>query len=102
MSKIRSVMALLLIAGVPAFCFDDDDDENNRRACNDLPSYSTVKSALSAVVTAGGNGGLAFNMWATVVSRDGVVCSVSFSGANRGAQWPGSRVISAQKANTAN
>jgi uncharacterized protein GlcG (DUF336 family) len=31
-----------------------------------------------------------------------VVCAVAFSGADRGAQWPGSRVISAQKANTAN
>src|SRR5204863_5474803 len=28
--------------------------------------------------------------------------AVAFSGANRGEQWPGSRVISAQKANTAN
>jgi uncharacterized protein GlcG (DUF336 family) len=41
-------------------------------------------------------------MWATIVDRDGVVCAVAFSGVNRGAQWPGSRVISAQKANTAN
>jgi uncharacterized protein GlcG (DUF336 family) len=41
-------------------------------------------------------------MWATIVNRDGVVCAVAFSGVNRGAQWPGSRVISAQKANTAN
>ena len=41
-------------------------------------------------------------MWATVVNRDGIVCSVAFSGGNRGDQWPGSRVISAQKANTAN
>ena len=41
-------------------------------------------------------------MWATVVNRDGVVCRVAFTGANRGSQWPGSRVISAQKANTAN
>jgi len=31
-----------------------------------------------------------------------VVCAVAFSGADRGSQWPGSRVISAQKANTAN
>jgi uncharacterized protein GlcG (DUF336 family) len=36
------------------------------------------------------------------VDRDGIVCAVAFSGVNRGAQWPGSRVISAQKANTAN
>jgi len=41
-------------------------------------------------------------MWATVVNRDGIVCAVAFSGVNRAAQWPGSRVISAQKANTAN
>jgi uncharacterized protein GlcG (DUF336 family) len=41
-------------------------------------------------------------MWGTVVNRDGIVCAVAFTGDNRGAQWPGSRVISAQKANTAN
>jgi uncharacterized protein GlcG (DUF336 family) len=41
-------------------------------------------------------------MWATVVNRDGVVCAVAFTGGDRGDQWPGSRVISAQKANTAN
>lgn len=41
-------------------------------------------------------------MWATVVNRDGIVCGVAFTGSNRGSQWPGSRVISAQKANTAN
>jgi hypothetical protein len=41
-------------------------------------------------------------MWATVVNRDGIVCAVAFTGNNRGDQWPGSRVISAQKANTAN
>jgi uncharacterized protein GlcG (DUF336 family) len=41
-------------------------------------------------------------MWATVVNRDGVVCAVAFTGDDRGDQWPGSRVISAQKANTAN
>src|SRR2546423_9350898 len=41
-------------------------------------------------------------MWATIVNRDGVVVTVAFSGNQRGDQWPGSRVISAQKANTAN
>jgi hypothetical protein len=34
-------------------------------------------------------------MWATIVDRDGRVCAVTFSGDNRSAQWPGSRVISA-------
>ena len=46
--------------------------------------------------------GSGLNMWATVVNRDGVVCAVAFTGNTRGDQWPGSRVISAQKANTAN
>ena len=41
-------------------------------------------------------------MWATIVNRDGIVCAVAFSGLDRDDQWPGSRVISAQKANTAN
>ena len=33
---------------------------------------------------------------------DGQVCAVAFTGSDRGSQWPGSRVISAQKAYTAN
>ena len=41
-------------------------------------------------------------MWGTVVDRDGIVCRVAFTGTDRGDQWPGSRAISAQKANTAN
>jgi len=71
-------------------------------ACTGLPSQSDLKAALSVVVAAGGNGGLSFHMWATVVNRDGEVCAVAFTGADRGRQWPGSRVISAQKANAAN
>lgn len=47
------------------------------------------------------NGGLGHDMWGTIVDRDGVVCAVTFTSDNRNAQWPGSRVISAQKANTA-
>jgi len=66
-----------------------------------LPSHDTVKKALQEVVK-GKNGGFALNMWATIVNRDGEVQIVAFSGDDRGDQWPGSRVISAQKANTAN
>jgi uncharacterized protein GlcG (DUF336 family) len=94
--------AIVVMAGV-ALCapvFGQDGDSRN--ACRDLPSHAQLKAALSAVVSGGGNGGLAFNMWATAVNRDGVVCAVAFTGPNRGDQWPGSRVISAQKANTAN
>jgi uncharacterized protein GlcG (DUF336 family) len=69
--------------------------------CASLPSYSTLQNALSTALSAE-TSGLHNQMWATIVDRDGIVCAVAFSGVNRGAQWPGSRVISAQKANTAN
>lgn len=62
--------------------------------------FDTLKAALDFVSP--DDTGLKHNMWATVVNRDGIVCAVAMSGENRGDQWPGSRVISAQKANTAN
>lgn len=64
--------------------------------------HAALTTALSSVAAnAALNGGLGHDMWGTIVDRDGVVCAVTFTGANRNAQWPGSRVISAQKANTA-
>jgi len=64
--------------------------------------HAAVQTALSIVApNKVDNGGLGNHMWATVVDRDGVVCAVAFTGANRNEQWPGSRAISAQKANTA-
>ena len=70
-------------------------------ACTGLPDHATLAAALAGVVGPG-NTGLANDMWATVVNRDGEVCAVAFSGTDRNSQWPASRVISAQKANTAN
>src|SRR6202048_2480739 len=70
-------------------------------ACSGLPSQSALQGALSAAVGPG-NGGLGFNMWASIVANDGTVCAVAFTGAGYTDQWLGSRVISAQKANTAN
>jgi len=66
-----------------------------------IVSHKKLREVLKTVV-AQGNGGFNLNMWATVVDRDGTVQTVVFSGEDRGDQWPGSRVISAQKANTAN
>jgi len=48
------------------------------------------------------NGGFNLDMWAAVVDRNGLVVAVAFTGATSTDQWPGSRVIAAQKANTAN
>ena len=84
----------LLVVGV-------GDVRANQDACKDLPSHNALRDALSAA-QAQPNGGFGLEMWATVVNRDGVVCAVAFTGGDRGDQWPGSRVISAQKANTAN
>ena len=77
------------------------DEKPAGNGCKSLPNFSALKSALDAA-TATETSGLNNQMWATVVDRDGVVCAVAFTGVNRGAQWPGSRAISAQKANTAN
>ena len=79
----------------------DDSDSDIKSACGQLPSYNQLKAALVSA-QAQSNGGFGLNMWGAIVNRDGVVCAVAFTGSDRGAQWPGSRVISAQKANTAN
>lgn len=74
-------------------------------ACNDI-SYTTLQNAANNTLASGQTGGLDLNMWATFVDETGKVCAVVNTGA-KGAlagnqQWLGSRVISAQKANTAN
>lgn len=69
--------------------------------CGSLPNHAALQTALTLALSSE-NSGLNNQMWATIVDRDGNVCAVAFSGRNRGAEWPGSRVISAQKANTAN
>jgi uncharacterized protein GlcG (DUF336 family) len=76
-------------------------DTDSPAACQDLPTHGQLLTALSAA-RAQANGGFNLDMWGVIVNRDGVVCAVAFTGANRGAQWPGSRNIAAQKANTAN
>lgn len=86
------------VALLPGPGFADD----GRSACSGLPSQGSLQSALDGAVGVAGNGGLGFNMWATIVAVDGTVCAVAFSGQKYTDQWLNSRVISAQKANTAN
>jgi uncharacterized protein GlcG (DUF336 family) len=91
-----AVLCLVLVASaVTADAQGRDPD------CAKLPGHAALKKALSAA-RAQNNGGFNLDMWGAVVNRDGVVCAVAFTGSNRGAQWPGSRAIAAQKANTAN
>lgn len=80
---------------------NEDQESDVQSACAQLPSHAQLHAALAAA-RANANGGFNLDMWGTVVNRDGIVCAIAFTGSDRGAQWPGSRLISAQKANTAN
>jgi uncharacterized protein GlcG (DUF336 family) len=75
-------------------------------AAADCPAdHDRLEKALKASVKPSGgpaNGGFENNEWAALVGRDGKVCAVAFSGQGPDDQWPGSRAIAAEKANTAN
>src|SRR5215467_16098214 len=101
--KLVLWFVLMALGASIARAEDNNNNNNNKNGCQaaGMPSFEQLQAALKGAL-AGGNGGLNLNMWGTVVDRDGVVCAVAFTGNSRGDQWPGSRVISAQKANTAN
>jgi uncharacterized protein GlcG (DUF336 family) len=101
MNRLLRSGILVLGTLIPSVSIAVADAPGQRPDCRNLPSQAQLKAALEAAVAAE-TSGLNNHMWATIVDRDGVVCAVAFSGVNRAAQWPGSRVISAQKANTAN
>jgi uncharacterized protein GlcG (DUF336 family) len=68
-------------------------------------SHDQLTNALKQSVkpTGGpGNGGFDNNEWAVVVTRQGTICAVTFSGSKPTDQWLASRAIAAEKANTAN
>lgn len=74
-------------------------------ACSDI-SYGALSNAANNVYAANNTGGFHLNMWVTFVDETGKVCEVTTTG-DKGAlasrsEWLGSRVISAQKANTSN
>jgi uncharacterized protein GlcG (DUF336 family) len=66
-----------------------------------LPTHRELQAALEFARNTD-NGGFNLDMWATVVDQSGKVVAVAFTGSKEGDQWQGSRVISAQKANTGN
>lgn len=70
--------------------------------CGAVPGYAELAAAM---VAANERVNLTLNneMWGTIVANDGTVCAVAATGQNNlQSQWLASRVISAQKANTAN
>ncbi len=97
-SKLSCIsIALALAAVVPC-------SAQEKASCSGLPDAGRLRTVLQSVVKEGSskNGGMGNQEWAAVVNRDGIVCAIVFSGISRGDQWPGSRVIAASKANTAN
>lgn len=112
MNKYNLALAILLTFGSTSIFAEKErpkerekptKSRHSRHLCKDVPSYSDLKAALDASdVSADAQGGFGLQMWATIVNRDGFVCAVAFTGEDRGDQWPGSRVISAAKAYTAN
>lgn len=92
-----AAVALVLWAGL-AF------SQGAPAGCEKLPDHGKLRTVLQSVVKEGkvSNSGLGNQEWAVVVNRDGVVCAVVFSGPDRNAEWPGSRVIAGEKASTAN
>jgi uncharacterized protein GlcG (DUF336 family) len=92
---------MILFAGVIVV---QSAQAQNSQDCSKLPDYNQLKAAVTNAVKegSGANSGLGNQEWGALVNRDGIVCAVVFSGPNRGAQWPGSRLIAAEKANTAN
>jgi uncharacterized protein GlcG (DUF336 family) len=107
MRSLPSVFAALALTSglsiAAAGCGDDKPGPSSIPTFtpNPILSADDLHAGLVTAVSTT-NGGLDLPMWATVVDRAGVVVAVVFSGATVDDQWPGSRAISAQKANTAN
>jgi uncharacterized protein GlcG (DUF336 family) len=110
--KYATAFVFLVAAGLdsvisqPALSQANSPGEQQAAAVQNCPvSRERLVDALKKSLKPSGgpsNGGFDNNEWASVVARDGTVCAVAFSGSTIGDQWPGSRVISAEKANTAN
>jgi len=107
MNKKLSIAMLIAASSVlsaPAFAANAD---RSGVTCANLPTYTQLLAALTASVNTSAGGtqgtttqGFGLPMWAPLVDSSGRVCAVAKVGGTD--PWLGSRVISAQKANTAN
>ncbi len=101
MSTKRTIITLASVAILASGTAFAGSKHKSHRHCP--VTWQALNNALSDVVqSATSNGGFELNMWATVVNSEGKVCAVTKTGTGINDQWLGSRVISAQKANTAN
>lgn len=95
----KKLSAALLLAASSVFAAPAFATDRSGVTCANLPTFAQLQTALNTAITAGSSG-FDFPMWATLVDSSGRVCAVAKLNATD--PWVGSRVISAQKANTAN
>lgn len=105
MHRLKSILLAGAFAAGPALCLAQQPPPAAPAPYGGCPiNENDLAKALKAAVKPGGgpgNGGLDNNEWGAVVNREGVVCAIVRTG-NPGDQWPGSRAIAIEKANTAN
>lgn len=96
------ISAVLLLAVSATFSVSALAGDRSGVTCANLPTFADLQTALASAVqtVTKGTNALGLPMWATLVDSSGRVCAVAKLGGTD--PWPGSRVISAQKANTAN
>jgi uncharacterized protein GlcG (DUF336 family) len=101
---IQKVLLPLLSVSMAILALNAPCHAQAKPGCSALPDAGRLRSVVQGIVKDGAskNGGLGNQEWAAIVNRDGIICDIVFSGTTRGDQWPGSRVIAASKANTAN
>ena len=104
----RQAIALLAACALAlgsAACSDDDGGgitgTLGPEGSANLPTHDQLLAMLKKA-QAEDNKGFGLNMWGTVVDRSGIVRAIAYTGTHEDDQWPASRAISAQKANTAN
>ncbi len=105
MKSTLTILSGLLAMSISSTVLADSTHHSKHHKMNCPVTWQQLKDALDASVKAAGgpsNGGLDFHMWGTVVNTSGIVCAVAKTGDSINDQWLGSRIISAQKANTAN
>jgi uncharacterized protein GlcG (DUF336 family) len=102
--RTATMVAVLGMAFGLAACSDNNSSNSGNVGPDGSPNLPTHDQLKAALVSAQqeDNKGFGLDMWATVVDRSGIVRAIAFTGLKEGDQWPASRVISAQKANTAN
>jgi uncharacterized protein GlcG (DUF336 family) len=104
MSELVRAVAIVLASGALLAPLSAQAEQKSAPKNCPLGHDRLVQALRESVKPSGGpgNGGLDNNEWAAVVNREGEVCAIAYSGKKPSDQWPGSRAIAVEKADTAN